>query len=188
MPIARPTMMGPSMLSCERVEYTVIVSDDNAEVDPHGLYDLNRQILTCVNIFVRGGIPNHDALSQSDGRESGKEDETRELHRRSKSLLGRRGIQTQEPDLYTASLLGAGIVHLQCEGCLHPHGAEAPLNGSHGSFLVEFKEIGRDLHVFQIRVRELCCSLPKTIPILESPTDNGCNVDGSSDMVGIWEI
>lgn len=74
-----------------------LVSDDNAEADPYGLYDLNRQILTRMNIFVRGGIPNDDALSQTDGREGRKEDETQEFHRRSKSLLGRRGIQTQEP-------------------------------------------------------------------------------------------
>jgi hypothetical protein len=73
MPIPRPRMMGPSMLSCERVEHTVIVSGDRA---PHMLYNLNRQLLTRVNIFVRGGIPNSDALSQSDGRESGKEDDT----------------------------------------------------------------------------------------------------------------
>ena len=159
-----------------------LVSDDNAEADPYGLYDLNRQILTRMNIFVRGGIPDDDALSQTDGREGRKEDETQEFHRRSKSLLGRRGIRTQEPGLYTACLLGAGIVHLQYEGSRHPHGAEAPLNGSRGSFLVEFKG------VFQIRVRELCCSLPKTIPTLESPTDNGYNADRSSDTVGIWEI
>ena len=74
--------MGPSMLSCERVEYIIIVSD-NAEVDPHRLYDLNGQILTWMNIFVRRGIPNDDALSQGDGRESGKEGENQKLHRRS---------------------------------------------------------------------------------------------------------
>lgn len=92
-PIPRPRMMGPMMLSCERVEYTVIVSGESA-VDSHMLYDFNGQMLTRVNIFVCGGIPNRDALSQSDGRESGKEDETQELHCRSKSLVGRWGIQT----------------------------------------------------------------------------------------------
>ena len=64
------------MLSCERVEHTVIVSGESAELNSHILYDFNDQLLTRVNIFVRGGIPNRDALSQSDGGESGKEDET----------------------------------------------------------------------------------------------------------------